>query len=330
MLWAKNPRDQNVFWLNGSARTGKSTIAQSFSETAANEGFLGATFFCSRDYLDRRAPKKIFPTLAYQPACQYPHFRHRIISAIKKDPTIAHNSLALQLEDLFVNPLSGGTISCVIVIDALDECIDDRPASAILSVLGRFAERLPSVKFFITGRPEPWIHAGFHLPLLEPLTCIFLLQEVESFTGPDQSSPSYLIPPATGTSALALQLPGPSELTDVTGGFSQSNQPSQIIVTMPEPRLRPAEGEGADIPEFNGNEATPSVVPELGQLEHNESLDGHGPEVQETPSNLLKESLNVVESVTSAAQAIGSGTATTTLPAGQSGVSLAPLHLSSA
>jgi hypothetical protein len=179
MLWAKNPRDQNVFWLNGLVGTGKSTIAQSFSEMAANDGFLGASFFCSRDYLERRELKNIFPTLAYQLACRYPHFRNYIVASIRKDLTLAHTSLISQLENLLVNPLSEARVSCVIVIDALDECIDNQPASAILSVLGRFAKQLPLVKFFITGRPEPRIRSGFRLPLLEPLTQIFLLHEVE-------------------------------------------------------------------------------------------------------------------------------------------------------
>ena len=79
-----------------------------------------------------------------------------------------------------MNPLSEANVSCVIVIDALDECIDNQPASAILSVLGRFAKQLPLVKIFITGRPEPWIRSGFRLPLLEPITQIFLLHGVES------------------------------------------------------------------------------------------------------------------------------------------------------
>ena len=178
MHWATNPRDQNVFWLNGLAGTGKSTITQSFSETVANEGFLGAGFFCSRDYLNRRELKNIFPTLSHQLACRYPHFRNHIINIIKKDPTLAHTSLISQLENLLVSPLSQAKVSCVIVIDALDKCSDDQPASAILSVLGRFAKQLPLVKFFITGRPEPRIWSGFRLPLLEPITHIFLLHEV--------------------------------------------------------------------------------------------------------------------------------------------------------
>ena len=179
LLWAKNPRDQNVFWLNGLAGTGKSTIAQSFSEVVANDGTLGASFFCSRDYFDRRELKNIFPTLAYQLACRYPHFRNHIVTSIKKDPTLIHASLIYQLENLLVNPLSEKDTSCVIVIDALDECIDNEPSSAILSVLGQFVKQLPLVKFFVTGRPEPRIRSGFRLPLLEPLTHIFLLHEVE-------------------------------------------------------------------------------------------------------------------------------------------------------
>ena len=179
MCWAKNSQEQNVFWLNGLAGTGKSTIAQSFSETISNDGFLGASFFCSRDYLDRKELKNIFPTLAYQLACRYTHFQHSVITSLKKDPTLAHASLISQLENLLVNPLSGMNTPCVIVIDALDECVDDQPASAILSVLGRFAKQLPLVKFFITGRPEPRIRTGFRLPLLQPLTQIFMLHQVE-------------------------------------------------------------------------------------------------------------------------------------------------------
>ena len=67
----------------------------------------------------------------------------------------------------------------VIVIDALDECKDEEPASAILSVLGRLAERIPKVKFLITGRPEPRIRTGFRLPILVDLTSVFVLHDVD-------------------------------------------------------------------------------------------------------------------------------------------------------
>ena len=179
LRWVKDSQERNVFWLNGLAGTGKSTIAQAFSEIVAQDGTLGASFFCSRDYLNRKELKNIFPTLAYQLACRYPALRSQIIQTIKKDPSVAHTSLISQLKLLIVDPLSSTGISCVIVVDALDECADDQPASAILSVLGRHVTHLPSIKFFITGRPEPRIRTGFRLPLLEPITQIFLLHEVE-------------------------------------------------------------------------------------------------------------------------------------------------------
>jgi hypothetical protein len=210
MRWTKNLRDQNVFWLNGLAGTGKSTIAQSFSDAIASDGSLGASFFCSRDYLERKELKNIFPTIAHQLACRYSHFRSRVVTNIKKDPTLAHTSLISQFENLLVNPLSGTNISCVIVIDALDECIDDQPASAILSVLGRFAKQLPLVRFFITGRPEPRIRSGFRLPLLEPLTHIFLLHEVE-LSSVDNDIRLYLTEKLTAITKQRsdLELPNP-------------------------------------------------------------------------------------------------------------------------
>ena len=191
MQWAKDPQDRHVFWLNGLAGTGKSTIAQTFSGMVSDTGILGASFFCSRDYLNRKELKNIFPTLAYQLACRYPAFRSRIIQVIKRDPSVAQNSLISQFKDLIIDPLSSTNTSCVIIIDALDECIDDQPASAILSVLGRLVKKLPFVKFFITGRPEPRIRSGFRLPLLEPLTQVFLLHEVK-LTDVDEDIRLYL------------------------------------------------------------------------------------------------------------------------------------------
>ena len=83
------------------------------------------------------------------------------------------------MEKLIVQPLNESNISTVIVVDALDECEDEDPASVILSVLGRLVSDIPKVKFFLTGRPEPRISEGFRLPLLVELTDVFVLHGVE-------------------------------------------------------------------------------------------------------------------------------------------------------
>jgi len=84
------------------------------------------------------------------------------------------------MEKLIFQPLVESNISTVIAIDALDECKDEEPASAILSVLGQFVSKIPKAKIFVTGRPEPRIRKGFRLPLLEKITDVFILHEVKS------------------------------------------------------------------------------------------------------------------------------------------------------
>lgn len=168
-----------VYWLNGLAGTGKSTIAQTIAERLFADGKLGASFFCSRDFEDRRNLRYIFPTLAIQLAYGYREFRTILIPLLRTNPGIIHESLYNQMEALIVQPLSSSTTTMVIVIDALDECVDEDPQSAILSVMGRLVEGIPSVKFLITGRPEPRIQSGFRLGLLRPFTDVFVLHDVE-------------------------------------------------------------------------------------------------------------------------------------------------------
>jgi len=168
-----------VYWLNGLAGTGKSTIAQTTAERLFADGRLGASFFCSRDFEDRRNLRHIFPTLAIQLAYRYPEFRSILIPLLRSNPGIVHESLYNQMETLIVGPLGLSGISTVVIVDALDECMDEDPQSAILSVMGRLVEGIPNVKLLITGRPEPHIQSGFRLGLLRPLTDVFVLHEVE-------------------------------------------------------------------------------------------------------------------------------------------------------
>ena len=177
--WAKDSNQSPVFWLNGLAGTGKSTIAQTVSERIFADGQLGASFFCSRDFEDRSDLHFIFPTLAFQLAHKFPEFRSILVPLLQSNPDVAHESLYRQMEKLIVEPLRSADVSTVIVIDALDECKDEEPSSAILSVLARLVGQIPKVKFFITGRPEPRIRTGFRLPILVNSTSVFVLHDVD-------------------------------------------------------------------------------------------------------------------------------------------------------
>jgi len=177
--WLKDEKDHPVFWLNGLAGTGKSTIAQTFAEIGFADGKLGASFFCSRDFEDRSNLQMIFPTLAFQLAYRYPQFREKLLQALKANPSVGRESLCSQMERIIVDPLKATRIRTLIIIDALDECKDEEPASAILSVLSRYVGEIPNVKFFITGRPEPRIRIGFRLESLVPITQVLKLHEVK-------------------------------------------------------------------------------------------------------------------------------------------------------
>jgi Cdc6-like AAA superfamily ATPase len=194
--WAGDFDRPPIFWLNGLAGTGKSTIAQTIAERVFADGHLGGSFFCSRGFEDRSNLKLIFPTLAFQLAQKYPTFRSSLIHLLQSNPDAIHESLQDQMEKFLVKPLQSAAISTVLVIDALDECKDKDPESAILLVLGQLVSKIPRVKFFITSRPEAHVVAGFRGPLLQGLTNVFILHDIEPHTSTvtfiTSSNTSYL------------------------------------------------------------------------------------------------------------------------------------------
>jgi hypothetical protein len=103
--WTKDFDKSPVYWLNGLAGTGKSTIAQTTAERLFADGRLGASFFCSRDFKDRSDLHLIFPTLSFQLAYRYPDFRSVLIPLLQSNPDIGYESLCNQMEKLIVTPL---------------------------------------------------------------------------------------------------------------------------------------------------------------------------------------------------------------------------------
>ena len=186
--WSTNKQGQPIFWLNGPAGTGKSTIAQTFAEMAFMDGTLGASFFCSQDSEDQSDLQAIFPTLAFQLAHQYPAFQKELLQVLRIIPDVRQVSLCSQMEKLIVGPLEASHIPTLIIIDSIDECRGEEPASAILSILSHYVNKIPKVKFFITGQPEPriysgkpesQIYSGFRLEPLVPITEILKFYEIK-------------------------------------------------------------------------------------------------------------------------------------------------------
>jgi hypothetical protein len=64
--WASNRGSERIFWLNGMAGTGKSTISRTVAETFADKGDLGASFFFKRGEGDRGHAGMFMTTIATQ------------------------------------------------------------------------------------------------------------------------------------------------------------------------------------------------------------------------------------------------------------------------
>ncbi|RDB21669.1 hypothetical protein Hypma_011278 [Hypsizygus marmoreus] len=179
--WSEDPESPQVLWLNGHAGSGKSTLIQSFCQSAFSVGRLGASFFCSSAYTDRKDLRMIFPTLAFQLARRFPVFRARLVATLKHNPDVARRPLKAQFTELIVAPLENTGISTIIVIDALDECQDEEQVLSytLLSLLPEYVIQIPSIKFFVTARPEPPIREAFRVTSLQALTKVLILGDAQ-------------------------------------------------------------------------------------------------------------------------------------------------------
>jgi len=166
--WAVDPQGKCIFWLNGMAGTGKSTISRTVAKSFHEKGLLGASFFFKRGEGDRGNAMRFFTTIATQLMVHKPELIPGIGKAIEVDPTISERALKEQFEKLILQPLSDMKCtdrrpsSLVIVIDALDECEQEEDVKAILRLLPR-AKEVKSVhlRIFVTSRPELPIRLGF-------------------------------------------------------------------------------------------------------------------------------------------------------------------------
>lgn len=158
--WAESdkPGEPCIFWLQGSAGTGKSTISRTVAHFLDDAGQLGASFFFKRGESDRGNSKRLFTTIAAQLVYRFPAVMPRILQEIQNDIQISDMPLEYHFEHLIQAPLSegiDGDSTIVLVIDALDECEDRSKIAIVLKLLERAVEVKPCrLRIFLTSRPE--------------------------------------------------------------------------------------------------------------------------------------------------------------------------------
>lgn len=164
--WADGKDGRFIYWLNGLAGTGKSTVARTVARKYHENGQLGASFFFSKGGGDVGHASKFFTTIAVQLARKSQSLKRYICDAVRKNADIATQSLGDQWRQLVLGPLSklsgdSYPFLYVLVIDALDECDNDEDIRTILTLLAE-AQTLQIVRLrvFLTSRPETPIWYG--------------------------------------------------------------------------------------------------------------------------------------------------------------------------
>ncbi|KAM0147384.1 hypothetical protein ACHAPG_010625 [Botrytis cinerea] len=166
--WADDPDGKCIFWLQGIAGTGKSTISRTVSQSLDDKGLLGATFFFKRTQDDRKNAKKFVTTIAHSLAIKMPEIAQSVAQSISHDPNVLNANLPKQFKNLIFDPVSTFSQSSrmVVVIDALDECEKDDDIRKIFELLKQFdnlstTTQKITLRVFITSRPELLIRLGF-------------------------------------------------------------------------------------------------------------------------------------------------------------------------
>ncbi|KAB5589987.1 Vegetative incompatibility protein HET-E-1 [Ceratobasidium theobromae] len=160
--WSHDASAPDLYWMDGMAGTGKTTIACSFSKILEGRKQLAASFFCTRSSPECRQVGRIIPTIAYQLARYSIPFQGALCEILGNEPDIGTKNVVKQVERLLKEPLdkvkNAIPDNLVVAIDALDECEDRHGVRLVLDLLFKVAPSIP-LKFFVTSRPEPGIYS---------------------------------------------------------------------------------------------------------------------------------------------------------------------------
>ncbi|KAJ3498470.1 hypothetical protein NLG97_g1097 [Lecanicillium saksenae] len=164
--WADDSSAETIFWLNGMAGTGKSTISRTVAQSFASKGRLGASFFFKRGEADRGNIAKFFPTLAADLVHRIPATAKYVKDALEADSLISTRQTREQFDQLFLKTLSRignrNTTPFLFIVDALDECERDNDIKLLIRLFFKAKTELPNlIKFFLTSRPELPIRLEF-------------------------------------------------------------------------------------------------------------------------------------------------------------------------
>lgn len=157
-----NSTQKHVYWLQGKARTGKTTIARTVVSRMADKNRIVANFFFKRGEGDRTRLGRLFITLAAQLARKSPRFSKAVRDALESDPSLLEQGSRVQFKKFIQEPLQEQNLSkskaIIVVIDALDECDSDDDLATLVQLINQpvLSDGSPyaqfPIKYFLTSR----------------------------------------------------------------------------------------------------------------------------------------------------------------------------------
>ncbi|VDC02109.1 unnamed protein product [Peniophora sp. CBMAI 1063] len=170
MKWAvrtRYERTQPVFWLNGLAGQGKTTIAYTICERLERkrEDISMVSLFCARQ-LDSHEEKLLVSTLAFELAECSASYASELRRALQQEHNLGDQILSVQMSKLLIGPWKRSAHAraefqpTILVIDAIDE--NDAGLEFVYSLLSAMhAGQLPGLRAFFTSRPGPDLKSAF-------------------------------------------------------------------------------------------------------------------------------------------------------------------------
>jgi hypothetical protein len=166
---------KHLYWLQGKAGTGKSTIARTVVSRMVKENRIAANFFFKRGEGDRARLKRFFTTLAIQLVRKLPSLAKSIQDALESEPSLPEQDPRVQFKKLIQEPMeeqkSEDPKAMVIVIDALDECDSEGDLTTLVQLLlqpifprddTQSSSPKFRVKYFVTSRLDHNTQSDFN------------------------------------------------------------------------------------------------------------------------------------------------------------------------
>ena len=160
----------DVTWLIGLAGSGKSTLLNSIAEHFRTLRQRGAFVFFDRSDPVNSDPSRVIPTLAYHLAQFSPPFAKKLDEQIRSQRDILRSPLYAQFQSLLEEPSKAVAAlpnhpPIIIIIDALDECGNEKSRKGLLEFLSRHIQNLPALfRILVASRDEKDIRSAFSRP----------------------------------------------------------------------------------------------------------------------------------------------------------------------